>query len=236
MCLCVCERFIIIMFLTTLCLQLMSCVQVFVPPLLWTLRRIQTNRLDLTEQYEFRQNVISSQVFCLTSADNKKPPPMSTVHTHTGWDWPSGHSRHQAVSGAGQETSDNHRLPRCSFVQQSSKWQDRTFNAVHPAFYRPQWVTGELTHTKILAVAIKHFQPGAWEGARVWETQERAVNCEPRWLLTWLHFSNCSRVLSSCSLFLWPLSHCYKWAGRGRGRARPTQWSSGDLEMGITRD
>ena len=173
MCLCVCKRFIIIMFLTTLCLQLMSCVQVFVPPLLWTLRRIQTNRLDLTEQYEFRQNVISSQVFCLTSADNKKPPPMSTVHTHTGWDWPSGHSRHQAVSGAGQETSDNHRLPRCSFVQQSSKWQDRTFNAVHPAFYRPQWVTGELTHTKILAVAIKHFQPGAWEGARVWDTEER---------------------------------------------------------------
>ena len=208
----------------------MSCVQVFVPPLLWTLRRIQTNRLDLTEQYEFRQNVISSQVFCLTSADNKKPPPMSRVHTHTGWDDPVATpvtrpcqglvSKHQIIIG----------FPSAALCSNPLNDKIVLLMRCTPHFTGP---SGWPTQRSSLAVAIKHFQPGAWEGARVWE---RAVNCEPRWLLTWLHFSNCSRVLSSFSLFLWPLSHCYKWAGRGRGWARPTHWSSRDLEMGITRD
>ena len=71
--------------------------------------------------------------------DNKKPPPMSTVHTHTSWDWPMTHHEEQwplpcphmgADAEYGQETSaDSHWLPLCSFVQQSSKCRNRTLQS-----------------------------------------------------------------------------------------------------------
>ena len=84
-----------------------------------------------------------------------------------------------------------------------------------------------------LAVAIKHFQPGAWAwaGARVWAGCKLKTPVTFDMMAAFLKLFRRPVILFSLSDHL-GLPHCYKWAGRGRGGARPTKWwSSQDLRL-----
>ena len=167
------------------------------------------------------QRNIQVGFFVWLVVDNKKPPPMSTVHTHTSWDWPmTHHEEHWPLpcphmgddAGYGQETSaDNHRLPLCSFVQQSSKWQDRTFNTVMCC-----------DPHKAQAAVIKHFQPRAWAGPWV---REGCKPCGDFWqqgCISQIAQEPCHPFLD-LSDHLWAVS-LLQVGGQWAGPARPCLW------------